>query len=119
MHYDPGVTHCIAFILNYPADKHEEVVEIKRVTVHFEQIALLSAEIVIKVDESMSMQATKELAIRLQSDIKKEIDVIHAEIHLDLGSEDYAAKNTDSDSSMADMPPFNSRGQAQVNFAGI
>lgn len=93
------------------------MVEIKRVTVHFKQIALLTAEILIKVDESMSVKASKELATRLQNNIKKEIDVIHAEIHLDLGSEEYTAKDTDS--RMIDMPPFNSRGQAQVKFAGI
>jgi divalent metal cation (Fe/Co/Zn/Cd) transporter len=93
------------------------VVEIKRVTVHFKQIALLTAEIVIKVDESMSVKASKDLATRLQDNIKKEIDVVHAEIHLDLGSEDYTVQGTDS--RMIDMPPFNSRGQAQVKLAGM
>ena len=104
-------------------DKHEEVAAVKRVTVHFKQTSLLTAEVVIRVDDSLTVKASKELATKLQHLITNESDVKQAEIHLDLGGEEFMVKNnqlTDASMNMGiDMPPFNSRGENEVSFAGI
>lgn len=96
-------------------DKHEEVAAVKRVTVHFKQVSLLTAEVVIRVDDSLTVKASKELATKLQHIITNESDVKQAEIHLDLGGEEYVVGNNQ----IMDMPPFNARGDNEISYAGI
>lgn len=101
---------------------YAEVAEVKRVVVHFTKIAFLTAEVIIRVDESMSVKASKELASRIQLEMKEQIDVIQVEISLDLGEEDSAAMEEPSPlpltpSPPIDMPPFNDRGLSEYKFA--
>ena len=70
----------------------------------------------------MSVKASKELASRIQSEMKEQIDVIQVEISLDLGEEDSAAMEEPSPlpltpSPPIDMPPFNDRGLPEYKFA--
>ena len=99
----------------FQIDKHDEVAAVKRVTVHFKQVSLLTAEVVIRVDDSLTVKASKELATKLQHIITNESDVKQAEIHLDLGGEEFVLNNNQ----LMDMPPFNTRGDNEISFAGI
>ena len=70
----------------------------------------------------MSVKASKELASKIQLEMKEQIDVIEVEISLDLGEEDSSALEDASSlppppSPSIDMPPFNDRGLSQYNFA--
>ena len=83
--------------------------------IHFEQTSLLTAEIVIKVDESMSVKDSKELAKKLQNYIMKEIDIKNVEIHLDLGADVSILRN--SLPPIIISPPYNQRDQKEIKFA--
>ena len=83
--------------------------------IHFEQTSLLTAEIVIKVDESMSVKDSKELAKKLQNNIMKEIDIKNVEIHLDLGADVSILRN--SLPPIIISPPYNQRDQKEIKFA--
>ena len=96
-------------------DKFVEVSGVQKVMIHFEQTSLLTAEIVIKVDESMSVKDSKELAKKLQDNIMKEIDIKNVEIHLDLSNDESIAKN--SLPPIIISPPYSQRGQQEIKFA--
>ena len=98
-------------------DKYDQVIGVERVTVHFKQTAFLTAEIVIKVDEELSVRASKELAVTLQTAIKKDIDVIQVDIHLNLSPADLKIKAPLPPITI--LPPFNQRDQPEIKFAGI
>ena len=94
----------------------------KRVVVHFTKIAFLTAEVIIRVDDSMSVKASKELASKIQLEMKEQIDVIEVEISLDLGEEESpaledASSLPPSPTPSTDMPPFNDRGLSHYSFA--
>ena len=94
----------------------------KRVVVHFVKIAFLTAEVIIRVDDSMSVKASKELASKIQLEMKEQIDVIEVEISLDLGEEESSTSEEPSSlppspTPSIDMPPFNDRGLSNYNFA--
>ena len=113
---------CIHSLLKYLLGKYDEVAEVKRVVVHFVKIAFLTAEVIIRVDDSMSVKASKELASKIQLDMKEQIDVIEVEISLDLGEEESSTSEEPSSlppspSPVIDMPPFNDRGLSNYNFA--
>lgn len=83
--------------------------------IHFEQTSLLTAEVVIKVDNSMNVKDLKEIAKKLRYDIMKEIDIKNVEIHLDLGSD---AINVEKPlSSNIQSPANNQIGSSEIKFA--
>jgi divalent metal cation (Fe/Co/Zn/Cd) transporter len=67
---------------------HDDVKEVKRVTVHYVDSALLYTEVVIKVDPELSVRDSQAMARRLQQSIVKGADIYHADIHLDISSDD-------------------------------
>ena len=113
---------CIHSLLKYLLGKYDEVAEVKRVVVHFVKIAFLTAEVIIRVDDSMSVKASKELASKIQLEMKEKIDVIEVEISLDLGEEESSTSEEPSSlppspTPVTDMPPFSDRGLSNYNFA--
>ena len=66
----------------------DDVKEVKRVTVHYVDSALLYAEVVIRVDPELSVRDSQAMAKRLQQSILKGADIYHADIHLDISSDD-------------------------------
>ena len=119
MNFSPST--CLIFF----AAKYDDVMGVEKVTVHFKQTAYLIAEIVIKVDESMSVKDSKLLASKLQNNIKKDIDILQVEILLDISGD--FSKLTEAILPLpspvkAKKSPFynqnqNQKGQQEIKFA--
>jgi divalent metal cation (Fe/Co/Zn/Cd) transporter len=64
-----------------------EIQDVRRVTVHYVNTAILCTEVVIKVDPTLTITSAQTLARQLDKSIKEKVsDVAQVEVHLDLGN---------------------------------
>lgn len=64
-----------------------KIKEVKRVTVHYLNSALICIDVLISLDSSLSIDKAKEIAKEIQKQLMNSSDVVQAEIQLDLTDE--------------------------------
>jgi divalent metal cation (Fe/Co/Zn/Cd) transporter len=61
-----------------------EILDVKKITVHYVDTAILCIESVIKVDSSINLESAKSLASNIRKKIADDHEIFNADIYLDL-----------------------------------
>jgi divalent metal cation (Fe/Co/Zn/Cd) transporter len=61
-----------------------EILDVKKITVHYVDTAIICIESVIKVNSMVNLDTAKSLAASIREKLAKEHDIHNADIYLDL-----------------------------------
>jgi divalent metal cation (Fe/Co/Zn/Cd) transporter len=93
---------------------YKEIKEVNRVMVHYENQSSITTEILIKVDENMTVKASKDLAMKLKHNIMHSLDIHTAEISLDLSLD--INENHDLTSPRPTISPFYKKAEQKYSI---